>query len=177
MAELLLGCGSNRDKKLWLDGTSKVWTKLTTLDFSADHNPDVVHDLEVLPLPFPDNSFDEIHAYDVMEHIGKQGDWRFFFNQWSDIWRMLKPDGVFCGISPHWSSAWAWSDPGHSRIVSAESFIFLDQDNYRQIGQTPMTDYRFCYKADMQLIWHKVADSKQFYYILRAIKPSRINAR
>ena len=50
------------------------WTDLVTLDVNADHSPDVVHDLESVPLPFADETFDEIHAYEVLEHTGAQGD-------------------------------------------------------------------------------------------------------
>ena len=73
MAELLIGAGSNRAKMICSVGRPVEWTKLTTLDFNEDHHPDVVHDLNDLPLPFSDNSFDEIHAYEVMEHLGEQG--------------------------------------------------------------------------------------------------------
>jgi SAM-dependent methyltransferase len=170
-SELLIGCGLRRNKMI--PNGRNAWSNLTTLDMSEAHKPDVVYDLEKLPLPFPDNSFDEIHAYDVMEHVGKQGDWRFFFAQWQDFWRLLKPDGLFCGISPHWSSPWAWGDPGHTRVISSESFVFLDQSEYqRQVGSTPMTDYRFCYQADLRLQWAHVDEEKQqLYYVLRAIKP------
>jgi SAM-dependent methyltransferase len=172
--ELLIGCGSNRDKKLVYRGRAS-WSGLVTLDFNDDHKPDVVHDLSHLPLPFPEDTFDEIHAYDVLEHIGRQGDWEFFFNQWSDFWRILKPEGVFIGISPHWSSPWAWGDPGHTRIVSAESFVFLNQPNYQQVGQTAMTDYRFAYRADFDVLYDVVDEAKQFHFVLQAVKPSRIS--
>jgi SAM-dependent methyltransferase len=109
-----------------------------------------VHDLNVLPLPFADNSFNEIHASDVLEHTGQQGDWRFFFAQFSEFWRILKPGGYFIGTCPKWDSPWAWSDPGHSRLISHLSLIFLDQENYRSIGSNPMTDYRHVYKANFR---------------------------
>lgn len=150
------------------------WHDLITLDMNADHDPDVVHDLSDIPLPFPDSSMDEIHAYEVMEHVGRQGDWRFFFRQWSDFWRILKPGGFFCGTSPMPTSTWAWGDPGHTRIVSRESFVFLNQPQYdKQIGLTPMSDYRFCYQADFEPE-HLEDRGGTFIYILRAIKPSRL---
>lgn len=172
MVEILLGCGSDKRKKLYLHDDSE-WHDLITLDFADTHKPDIVHDLAVLPLPFQDNSADEIHAYDVMEHIGQQGDWRFFFDQWSDIYRILKPGGMFFGISPHHSSPWAWGDPGHTRIVGQEQLVYLSQPNYDQVGKSPMTDYRFCYEADFDLAHSYVADNGQYFYILKAIKPSR----
>jgi SAM-dependent methyltransferase len=170
--ELLLGCGSRHRKQLFVENRSE-WEKLVTLDINPDHKPDVVHDIAKLPLPFEDSTFDEIHAYDVMEHIGQQGDWRFFFAQWSDLWRLLKPDGYFFGISPSFDSPWAWGDPGHTRIISHECLIFLDQENYKQVGKSPMTDYRFVYKADFQLTHIKSTDTGHLHYVLRAVKPAR----
>lgn len=175
MTELLLGCGSSRLKKLAWPGRPE-WEDLVTLDFADTHKPDVVHDIASLPLPFEDNRFDEVHAYEVMEHVGKQGDWKFFFDQWSDIWRILKPGGFFFGTSPLWNSPWAWGDPGHTRLITAECLIFLNQPAYtKQVGITPMTDYRFCYKADFDVIHAKPnEEAGQLEYGLQAVKPSRI---
>ena len=174
MPDLLLGCGSSRERRIKWGGRT-AWADPVTLDFNDDHKPDVVHDISKIPLPFPDNTFDEIHAYEVMEHVGQQGDWKFFFEQWSDLWRILKPDGVFCGTSPAWNSPWAWGDPGHTRIISMECLVFLHQPSYTaQVGKTPMTDYRFCYKADFQPLHIKTNDGLGFEYVLKAVKPSRI---
>lgn len=178
--ELLIGCGSRRQKNITLPGRSegREFTNLTTLDINPDHKPDVVHDLNSLPYPFEDNSFDEIHAYEVMEHVGNQGDYRFFFAQWEELYRILKPDGQFYGTSPLWHSPWAWGDPGHTRVIQAESLIFLSQEQYhKQIGVTPMTDYRFCYKADFEpLAIQPAGDAErpvQMAYVLQAKKPAR----
>ena len=73
--ELLIGCGSNRAKKLSVQGRSE-WVGLVTLDHEPRHKPDVVYDLAHLPLPFDDNSADEIHAYECLEHVGAQGDYK-----------------------------------------------------------------------------------------------------
>ncbi len=173
MTEILLGCGSSRVKKLFFPG-HEAWNDLITVDFADSHKPDVVHDISVFPLPFEDDFADEIHAYEVMEHVGQQGDWRFFFDQWSDIWRVLKDGGLFFGTSPHWSSQWAWGDPGHTRIVGHEQLSYLVQPTYDQVGQTPMTDYRFCYSADFDLLHSRKTDDGQYEYVLQAVKPSRI---
>ncbi len=174
MPELLLGAGASREKKLGVEGR-EAWTDLVTLDFSNEHSPDVVHDLNK-PLPFEADYADEIHAYDVMEHIGQQGDWQGFFAQWSDIWRVLKPGGMFFGISPHWSSPWAWGDPGHTRVYGPEVLTFLSQAEYAErVGTTPMTDYRFWYQADFDVLATAVQPNRQFAYILKAVKPSRIS--
>lgn len=147
--ELLIGAGNNRDKKITFKDIPSEWSgELVTLDIDPECNPDIIHDLNDLPLPFDDDMFDEIHAYEVLEHTGRQGDWLFFFNQFSEFWRILKPGGYFIGTCPMWDSPWAWGDPGHTRIISPESLIFLSQEEYKQIGKTAMTDYRCVYKAN-----------------------------
>jgi SAM-dependent methyltransferase len=179
MPELLLGSGSNHARKVGLKGAGDFdRDDLLTLDFNKDHEPDVVWDLNDIPLPFPEKYFDTVNAFDVLEHVGKQGDWRFFFDQWSDIWRILKPDGVFCGLSPHPKSDWVFADPGHTRVLSPEMLIYLHQPSYtQQVGKTAMTDYRFIYKADFEPVHIKVHEDGQFSWILRAVKPSRIEER
>lgn len=166
--ELLLGCGTNHKKQLVIDG-DKDFQNLTTLDIDPSHNPDVVHDLNVLPWPFADNSFDEIHAYEVLEHFGRQGDYKAFFAHFSEIWRLLTPGGLLVASCPMWDSPWAWSDPGHTRVISKESLIFLDQREYEQVGRTAITDYRSIYKASFEPQAAKESEHN-FAFVLKAIK-------
>lgn len=172
--ELLIGCGSNRAKKISLAGNFE-WDELVTLDHEARHSPDIIHDLNDIPLPFDENFFDEIHAYECLEHIGHQGDWRFFFAQWADFWRCLKPGALFIGTVPHWQSIWALGDPSHTRVIPDAAFTFLHQPAYTaQVGISPMSDFRSHYKADFDII-HLQKNGELQEFILRAIKPSRIS--
>jgi SAM-dependent methyltransferase len=171
--DLLIGCGSNRDKRITTN--RNYWENLVTLDNNLEHKPDVVHDLMQIPLPFADNKFDEIHAYEVLEHTGQQGDYKFFFNQFSDFWRILKPDGLFCGSCPMPNSTWAWGDPSHTRVIQKENFVFLSQPFYKEnVGATSASDFRYIYKADFDFVFMEEKDDG-FRFVLRAIKPSRID--
>lgn len=167
--ELLIGCGAKRDKRMTCDGTQE-WSNLSTLDNNKDHNPTHLIDLSVLPYPLGDNIFDEIHAYEVLEHTGAQGDYKFFFRQFEEFWRILKPGGHLLATCPSRHSVWAWGDPSHTRIVQAEQLIFLSQRMYEeQVGKTAMSDFRYMYKADFEVIY--AADNKETVeFIIKAIK-------
>lgn len=172
--ELLIGAGSSRNKKVVPPGCRPDWSHLITLDINADHGTDIVWDLEQLPLPLGDNAFDEIHAYEVLEHTGTQGDYKFFFAQFSELWRILKPGGLLVGTCPGRNSIWAWGDPSHKRIVQPANFVFLDQTQYtRQVGVTSMSDFRYLYKADFEAVLMS-EENDAFTFALRAVKPSRI---
>lgn len=178
MPELLIGCGNHREKILKAPQSPAVWTELTTLDLDPNCGADVEWDMERLPLPFSDDQFDEVHAYHVLEHTGRQGDYRFFFAQWTEFWRILKPGGIFCGIVPAPGSIWVFGDPGHTRVLPPEVFTYLCQPQYdEQVGKTALADYRHVYRADFDLVGNGTIpdDPDQFFFVLQAVKPSRIS--
>ena len=173
--ELLLGAGARPERRVRWAGHDG-WTHCVRVDHSAAHRPDVVCDLEFPPYPFQSDSVDEIHAYEVFEHLGDQGDWRAFFAQFAECWRLLKPGGLLVGTCPTPDSPWAWGDPSHRRLISRESLTFLNQAAYTaQVGVTAMTDFRPWYQADFEpLALHTQADV--FTFVLQAVKPARVAA-
>lgn len=177
--ELLLGCGHSREKRVVPLSASviesrKVFTNLTTIDINPECNPDHVEDLQTLGYNWTlteYGQFDEIHAYEVLEHIGKQGDYVQFFTQFRQLWRALKPGGFFCATVPHWQSIWAWGDPGHTRIISPASLVFLDRDEYaKQLGKTAMSDYRELLGDTNFKRVHQKTVGDTFEFVLQAVK-------
>lgn len=168
--DLLIGSGTRREGLF-----GAPWDDPVTLDINPDQKPHHVWDLNKRPLPFEDNAFDRIGAFEVLEHLGQQGDYRAWFDEWTEWWRILKPGGVLIGTSPHYTSPWAFMDPGHTRLMGPEQMTFLVQPEYnKQVGITPMSDYRFCYKADFDPV-HLELDrgTGTFTFVMRAVKPSR----
>lgn len=167
--ELLIGCGGKRDKHVKFDGIPPVFQDLVTLDIEPSHNPDVVWDLNVLPYPFADEEFDEIHAYEVLEHCGRQGDIKFFFAQFEEFYRILKPGGFFCASVPSWDGEWAWADPGHTRVIAPKTLMFLEQKFYEtQVGVSAASDYRSMYKGDFITLGMQES-GPQFFFILKKV--------
>ena len=173
MKELIIGCGQRLHKDIETNGNKK-FDNPVTLDINPDCKPDVLWDLEKLPLPFKDNEFDEIHAYEVLEHTGQQGDHKFFFDQFTEFWRILKPGGLLCATTPKWDSTGAWGDPSHKRIINDMTLVFLSQYEYRkQVGMTPMTDFRYMYKADFDIIYIDKTESS-LAFVLKAVKNEQV---
>jgi len=147
---LILGAGNNRDQRLIVGDPPPEgptfgdnFSEVTTIDIDPACKPSIVWDLEVPGWPVPEDYFDEVHAYEVLEHLGRMGDYEAFFHTWKEIWLTLKPGGLVCATTPWWQSVWAWQDPGHRRVYSKELLVYLDQNEYvRQVGKTAMTDYR-----------------------------------
>lgn len=167
---LLIGCGTRRE--LDFDANRDQPYVLTTVDIVDTHNPDVVWDLDHTPWPFEDNSYDEVHAYEVLEHLGAQGHAPSFFGTFAEIYRVLKPDGMLVGSCPKWDGIWAWSDPSHKRVISHATMVYLDATEYDNVGKTAMTDFRYLWHGDFQAV--ELANGpEQFFFRIRAIKPSR----
>lgn len=172
ITELLIGCGNNRAKILGFDGR-RGWSSLTTMDHDPNCGADILHDLEQTPWPVDDDSFDECHAYEVLEHLGRQGDYRAFFTHFGEIYRLLKPGGILFATVPAWNDPWVWADPSHTRLIDWRTLLFLDQREYaNRVGKTAMTDFRWLWKGDFELVARETVDGC-FKFALQAHKPVR----
>ena len=146
---------------------------LTTLDIQGEC--DVRFNLRDISinqekLPFDDETFDEVHAYDVLEHTGWQGFEIGFFAEFSEYHRVLKPGGLFFAICPSHKSMWASGDPGHRRVLTRGALAFLDQSEYdKQVGKTPMSDYRHLWSKDFKTV-HCQEDDDYFAFVLECVK-------
>ena len=166
LTTLLLGAGTSRKKRVIHESTpDKEFVSLVTLDLS---NADVNHDLNDLPYPFQDGEFDEIHAYEVLEHCGVQGDFRFFFAQFNELHRILVKNGVLVLSVPNYKSIWAFGDPGHTRVLPYTVFNYLQRSFYDQLGETACADYRDFIEGWWEGLGMEEQDD-QVFVLLRAI--------
>jgi len=169
--QLLLGCGHSRFKKMHAKDRA-IWVDLCTVDFYRECDPDIIHDLNKMPLPFKDSSANEIHMYEVLEHLGTQGDYKFFFEQFSEYWRILEPNGLFFAQCPSYRSLWAFGDPSHTRVLNKGLLPFLSQKEYKRqidVEKRAMTDFRRIYKADFDIM-DVYEDENTFNFVLKAVK-------
>ena len=111
-----LGCGKQRKIK-------RLNAEIIGLDVAKHPNVDVVHDLNKLPLPFEDEEFDEIHASHVLEHLK----FDIFSPLMDEIYRILKPNGIFFVKVPHWKGKYAFDSPEHTRCFTPYTFNYFDK--------------------------------------------------
>jgi len=98
------------------------------LDRMPANHPDIVHDLNRCPWPFSSGTFDQVHAHDVLEHLGD------IVSIMEEIHRVCV-DGARLSLRvPHFSSANAFTDPTHRHYFGYFSFDYFtgahDHDYY-----------------------------------------------
>jgi SAM-dependent methyltransferase len=116
------------------------------------------------------DTFDEVHAYEVLEHLGEQGNVASFFATFAPIYNVLKAGGYLCGTVPSIHSPWAWADPGHRRLLTAGTLGFLDRTHPLA---PPSSDYRHMNPCDFRLC-SSFDDGSNLAFVLQALKPARL---
>lgn len=171
---LWLGCGHRElTPAISVRGIPPAMKKVS-VDINQEVNPDVVHDLNVLPWPFEDSSFEEIHAYDVLEHLGTQGDARAFFAHFYEIWRILRNGGLLFASVPTLESPWLLAEPSHTRVIALHTLNFLDQKFYedQMAKETKASDFRYLWKGDFRKIYHE-EEGYTLYFVMKAVKEGK----
>ena len=113
MDKLTIGCGD------------KIEEGYINLDKIALKGVDVVHDLDVFPYPFEGETFIEIKAIDVLEHVDD------IAKVMEELWRIMKEGGLLYIRGPHACyPEQLWRDPTHKRGFVPESFDCWDTSTH-----------------------------------------------
>jgi SAM-dependent methyltransferase len=108
LKKLNLGCGEHK-KEGYIN-----------LDWSPLNVPDIVHDLNVVPYPFEDNSFDLIEIFHVLEHLDKP------FIIMREMHRILRPGGVLHVKVPHFSRGFTHAEHAHGFDITFPLYFRKD---------------------------------------------------
>jgi len=115
------------------------------------HRPeiDVAWDLNDLPWPWKDDSFDKIAALSVLEHLRQN-----LLTSMDEIWRLLRPGGVAVIKLPFWKANLSWEDLTHLHLVGPGVMDQLDPRTKR--GH----DYRFYTRRKWRIEKRIINDAK-----------------
>ncbi len=83
---------------------------------------DVVHDMNVFPYPFADDSIEEAHLFNILEHLPDT------IRVIEEIWRICKPGAVVRIGVPYYNSPGAFADPTHLRFFTESTFDYFTED-------------------------------------------------
>lgn len=124
-----LGCGSRPRNPYQRDELYGVDIRQAT---SANGFEVRQANVAVDPIPYAENYFDSVSAYDFLEHVPRilpKGDrTRFPFVELMDeVWRVLMPGGRFYASTPAYPHPAAFQDPTHVNILTRDSHIYFTQ--------------------------------------------------
>jgi SAM-dependent methyltransferase len=100
-------------------GQKKVVSHSTSVDVNPRSRADVIHDLNVTPYPFDDDTFDVVIAEHVLEHLVD------VVAVVQEIHRICRPSALLYVEVPHFSSSEFFTDPTHRHSFSTRSFDYF----------------------------------------------------
>lgn len=123
-----LGCGSRPRNPYKRD-------ELFGVDLVAGDRPNIRGaNLALQPIPFGDLEFDSVSAYDFLEHVPRvlvtadgQGTRFPFVELMNEVWRVLRPGGLFYASTPVYPHAAAFGDPTHVNFITAGTHEYFTQ--------------------------------------------------
>lgn len=116
-------------------------TELHGVDIRAHHVPGQLEvrqaNLAMQPIPYPDNHFASVSAYDFLEHVPRvlpvagQAATRFpFVELMNEIWRVLQDGGVLYACTPAYPHPAAFRDPTHVNIITRDTHDYFTRPSF-----------------------------------------------
>jgi SAM-dependent methyltransferase len=132
---LNIGAAAGESSK-WLSALGKVTSvemESLFVELLVAQNLEVVN-ANIVDMPFENNSFDLVCAFDVLEHV------EFDIDAMIEMVRVCKPNGKICIAVPAFNILWSKHDTvnGHFRRYSKKMFKTLG-DNFVSIEQKEVT--------------------------------------
>ncbi|MFA5370471.1 MAG: methyltransferase domain-containing protein [Sideroxydans sp.] len=83
-------------------------------------------------IPFEDDYFSSVSAFDFLEHVprqicmGSSNEIVYpFIELMNEIWRVLSPGGLFLAVTPVYPSPLAFADPTHVNTITEETHKYF----------------------------------------------------
>ncbi|HRC36889.1 MAG TPA: methyltransferase domain-containing protein [Rubrivivax sp.] len=129
-----LGCGARPRNPYGRD-------ELHGIDLAPRHEPGAFEvrraNLALEPIPYPDDHFDSVSAYDFLEHVPRVlptadgRDTRFpFVELMNEVWRVLSPGGLLYAYTPCYPHPMAFKDPTHVNILTRDSHEYFTRPRF-----------------------------------------------
>ena len=113
----------NKIDKLNLGSGNEIKDGFINVDFNQNKGVDIVHDLNKHPWPFENDTFKEVFAENVIEHLDN------FIHVMEEIYRVTKPNASIKISVPYWNSSFAYIDPTHKKGFHEHTFSFFDPES------------------------------------------------
>lgn len=123
------------------------------IDWNSEHTPhkpDIIHNLNILPYPFPDNHFDTIFAHHILEHLDKP------FDVMKELSRILKNEGTLHIKVPHFSRGFTHAEHCHGFDVTFPQYFSKNHINSGYYG----IDFDLAY---LRMKWHAFPELVKYY--------------
>jgi SAM-dependent methyltransferase len=93
------------------------------IDRNPDCRPDVLVDIDRIPYPFADNSFDRLQAIHVIEHVFD------VIRSMEEFHRLVRSGGRVRIETPHYTDFSSFCDPTHRWHLNTFSFRYFGDDH------------------------------------------------
>ena len=152
------GCGSNPRNPLQA-------MELVTVDIQVHSKNVPTHKIEPgSQLPFEDECFDSISAYDVLEHLSREAPNNLFIYYMNELHRVLRPGGTAIFVFPSFPHRDAFSDPTHVNFITSETINYFLNNQLRttQPYEGIVTNYSVITNSKLRRWKRWVYDSQIF---------------